>query len=83
MLHVLRGGPLEIPGGGGGVKIPKKKFVQRKMPGKKIRAAITSEKKNSCKQSTNSLEKKFVQRLNALKKIPPPGISNGPPLNTY
>jgi hypothetical protein len=28
------------------VKIPKKEFVQRKMPGKKIRAAITSEKKN-------------------------------------
>jgi hypothetical protein len=48
-----------------------KKFVQRKMPGKKIRAAITSEKKlrASKQQSTNSLEKKFVQRLNALKKI--------------
>jgi hypothetical protein len=40
---LVRGGPLEIPGGG--VKIPPKKFVQRKMPGKKIRAAITSEKK--------------------------------------
>jgi hypothetical protein len=45
----VRGGPLEIPGGG--VKIPKKKSVQRKMPGKKIRAAITSEKKNTCKQT--------------------------------
>jgi hypothetical protein len=45
----FRGGPLEIPGGG--LKIPKKKLVQRKMPGKKIRAAITSEKKNSCKQT--------------------------------
>ena len=45
----LRGGPLEIPGGG--VKIPKKKFVQRKMPGKKIRATITSKKKKSCKQT--------------------------------
>ena len=44
-----RGGPLEIPGGG--VKIPPKIFVQRKMPGKKIRAAITSEKKTSCKQT--------------------------------
>ena len=31
--HRLRGGPLEIPGGGG-VKIPPKKFVQRKMPEK-------------------------------------------------
>jgi hypothetical protein len=30
--HRPRGGPLEIPGGG--VKIPPKKFVQRKMPGK-------------------------------------------------
>ena len=45
----VRGGPLEIPGGG--VKIQKKQFVQRKMPGKKIRAAITSEKKKSCKQT--------------------------------
>ena len=52
------------------MKIPPKKFVQRKMPGKIIRAAITSEKKirASKQQSTNSLEKKFVQRLNALKK---------------
>jgi hypothetical protein len=50
------------------VKIPPKKFVQRKMPGKKIRAAITSEK--SKQQSTSSLENKFVQRLNALKKNP-------------
>jgi hypothetical protein len=46
---LLRGGPLEIPGGG--LKIPKKKLVQRKMPGKQIRAAITSEKKNLCKQT--------------------------------
>jgi hypothetical protein len=48
-LRSIRGGPLEIPGGG--VKIPKKEFVQRKMPGKKIRAAITSEEKKSCKQT--------------------------------
>ena len=86
----LRGGPLEIPEGGG-VKIPPKNFVQRKMPGKKIRA--------SKQQSANSLEKKFLQRLHALKKIlqihetgkkivpqkfyipPPLGISNGPPLS--
>jgi hypothetical protein len=47
------------------VKIPPKKFVPRKMPGKKFRAAITSEKKNraSKQQSANSLEKKFLQRL--------------------
>ena len=46
---LLRGGPLEIPGGG--MKITPKKFVQRNMPGKKIRATITSEKKKSCKQT--------------------------------
>ena len=32
--NYVRGGPLEIPGGG--VKIPPKKFVQREMPGKKF-----------------------------------------------
>ena len=68
---LLRGGPLETPGGGGGVKIPPKKFVQRKMPGKKIRAAITSEKKNSCKQ-TAKYKYPFIYPL--------PGISNGPAL---
>jgi hypothetical protein len=49
------------------VKIPPKKFVQRKMPGKTIRAAITSEKKNraSKQQSANSLEKKFLQSVYA------------------
>jgi hypothetical protein len=49
------------------VKIPKKKFVQRKRPGKQIRAAITSEKKNraSEQQSVNSLEKIFLQRVYA------------------
>ena len=40
----LRGGPLEIPGGGGGWKFPKK-IRARKNAWKKIRAAITSEKK--------------------------------------
>jgi hypothetical protein len=37
------------------------------MTGKKIRAAITSEseKKKSCKQSVNSLEKKLLQRVYA------------------
>jgi hypothetical protein len=68
----LRGGPLEIPGGGGGgVKIPPKKFVQRKMPGKKFVQPLRQRKKiRASKQpSTNSLEKKFVQSLNALIKI--------------
>jgi hypothetical protein len=62
-------GPLEIPGGGW--KFPKK-IRAKKNAWKKIRAAITSEKKirASKQQSTNSLEKKFVQRLNALKTNP-------------
>ena len=64
----LRGGPLEIPGGGGGVKIKKKIcamknawIVQPLRQRKKICA--------SKQQSTNILEKKFMQRLNALKKF--------------
>jgi hypothetical protein len=70
LVLTLRGGPLEIPGGG--VKIPPKKFVQRKMPGKKFVQALRQRKKirASKQQSRNSLEKKFVQRFNALKKIP-------------
>jgi hypothetical protein len=40
---LLRGGPLEIPGGG--VKIPPKKFVQRKMPGKKFAQPLRQRKK--------------------------------------
>jgi hypothetical protein len=40
----LRGGPLEIPGGGGGENSPKK-IRAKKNAWKKIHAAITSEKK--------------------------------------
>jgi hypothetical protein len=47
------------------VKIPKKKFAQRKMLWKKIGAAITSKNRASKQQSVNSLEKKFLQSLNA------------------
>ena len=43
LVLTLRGGPLEIPGGG--VKIPPKKFVQRKMPGKKFVQALRQRKK--------------------------------------
>jgi hypothetical protein len=55
------------------MKIPPKKFVQRKMPGKKFVQPLRQRKKirASKQQSTNSLEKKFVQRLNALKKTDP------------
>jgi hypothetical protein len=65
----VRGGPLEIPGEGG--ENSAKKIRAKKNALRKIRAAITSEKKirASKQQSTNSLEKKFVQRLNAFKKI--------------
>jgi hypothetical protein len=48
MIYTNKGRTIRNPRRG--VKIPPKKFVQRKMCGKKIRAAITSEKKNSCKQ---------------------------------
>jgi hypothetical protein len=44
----------------GGAENSKNKFVQRKIPGKKFVQPL--------RQSTNSLEKKFVQRLTALKK---------------
>jgi hypothetical protein len=47
---MIRGGPLEIPGGGG-VKIPPKKFVQRKMPGKKFVQPLRQRKKQ---QTANS-----------------------------
>jgi hypothetical protein len=91
-IGINKGRTIRNPGRGDS----QKKFVQRKMPGKKIRAA-RKKIRASKQQSTNSLEKKFVQRLNALKKILqrheiekkiraakilyPPGISNGPPLN--
>jgi hypothetical protein len=67
---ILRGGPLEIPGGGG-VKIPPKKFVQRKMPGKKFVQPLRQRKKNraSKQQSTNSLEKNSC-RGKCIKKNP-------------
>jgi hypothetical protein len=81
---VLRGGPLEIPGGWG-VKIPTKNFVQRKMPGKKFAQPLRQRKKirASKQQSANSLEKKILQRRLKNKIVPqkfytpPPGISNG------
>ena len=50
----LRGGPLEIPGGGGGGgggENSPQKIRAKKNAWKKIRAAITSEKKKSCKQT--------------------------------
>jgi hypothetical protein len=56
--HLVRGGPLEIPGGGGGENSPQK-IRAKKNAWKKIRAAIASEKNNraSKRQSVNSLEK--------------------------
>jgi hypothetical protein len=48
------------------VKIPKKKFVQREMPGKKLVQPLRQRKKIvQANRSANSLEKKFLQRLNA------------------
>jgi hypothetical protein len=59
----IRGGPLEIPGGRGrGCENSPKKIRAKKNAWKKIR----QRKKNraSKQQSVNSLEKKFLQRLN-------------------
>jgi hypothetical protein len=52
---------------GRGAENSQKKIRAKKNAWKKIRAAITSEKKSraSKRQSANSLEKKFLQRLNA------------------
>jgi hypothetical protein len=68
--QLLRGGPLEIPGGG--MKIQKKNSCKEKCLEKKFVQPLHQRKKirASKQQSTNSLEKKFVQRLNALKKNP-------------
>jgi hypothetical protein len=68
------------------------------MPGKKIRAAITSEKKNRASKVQKSWKKILAEcvcikknraetrdwKKNRAAKIlyPPPGISNGPPLRT-
>ena len=55
-MHLLRGGPLEIPGGEGGWQFPppppkKKKFLQNgEFFQKKIRASSAPSQKNSCKQ---------------------------------
>jgi hypothetical protein len=63
-LIILRGGPLEIPGGGG--ENSPKKIRAKKNAWKKIRAAITSEKKNSCKQT--SKYKKIRAEVKCIKK---------------
>jgi hypothetical protein len=65
-LNDLRGGPLEIPGGGGGENSPKK-IRAKKNAWKKFVQPLRQRKKNraSKQQSVNSLEKKFLQRLNA------------------
>jgi hypothetical protein len=64
------------------VKIPPKKFLQRKMPGKKFVQPLRQRKKirASKQQSTNSLEIFVPQKFYT---PPPPGISNGPPLTTW
>ena len=67
---LLRGGPLEIPGGG--VKIPPKKFMENEkcLEKLKIRAAITSEKKKSCKQTAKCKQswKKILAEVKCIKQ---------------
>ena len=43
---VIRGGPLDILGGGGGVSDPKKKFMQEIEPEKKFLHELEERKKN-------------------------------------
>ena len=61
LLRVLNGGGSELDrnkgrtirkvmGGGGGGEKAKKKFMQAKMPRKKIRAKNKGKKKNSCRR---------------------------------
>ena len=54
------------------MKIPKKNSCKEKCLEKKFVQPLRQRKifRASKQQSTNSLEKKFVQRLNALKKNP-------------
>jgi hypothetical protein len=69
--ETYKGRTIRNPGRGGGRKFPQKNSCKEKCL-EKIRAAITSEKKNraSKQQIVNSLEIRLQQRLNALKKNP-------------
>jgi hypothetical protein len=60
-----KGRTIRNPGRGG--ENSPKKFVQRKIPGKKFAQPLRERKKNraSKQQSANSLAKKLLQRLNA------------------
>jgi hypothetical protein len=64
VVRLIRGRPLEIPGGGW--KFPPKNSCKEK----KIRAAITSEKKKSCKQTAKckSVLKKNLAEVKRIKK---------------
>ena len=74
---MVRGGPLEITGGG--VKIPKKKFLQRKIAKKKkkkkkfLQAARPSKKVPASKLNQSikrsAVEKQIVQSFHVEKKI--------------
>ena len=75
---LTRDGPLEITGGG--VTIPKQKFLQGKLLFKKILQAVIPKNNKSY-----ALEKKFLQTSGLLKKLIhqtffPPVISNSPSL---
>ena len=65
----FRGGPLEIPGGG--VKIPPKKFVQRKMPGKTSCSHYVREKKFvQANSKVQIVLKKILADVKCIKKNP-------------
>ena len=66
-ITVLRGGPLEIPGGGW--KFPQKNSCKEKCLEKKfvqpLRQSQRKKNRASKQQSVNSFEKKFLQRVYA------------------
>jgi hypothetical protein len=69
-MMICKGRTIRNPGrgGGGGGKIPQKNSCKEKCLEKKFVPPLRQRKK-FVQASTNSLEKKFLQRLNALKKI--------------
>ena len=83
----IRGRPLEITGGGGGWRFPKKNSCKGKFSKIKFLQTVHYPKKG---QDPQCRKIKSCRQLGLKKKLvhwkffaPPPGISNGPPLNRY
>ena len=62
LAHIIKGRTIrKVMGGGGGEKA-KKKFMQGKMPRKKIRAKKKGKKKNSCRRNNKHVKMHGVDR---------------------